>query len=152
MLISEALAKQVESSGAEYSGVLGIPYAALPYASVAAGQYLKKPLLIVRKEAKSYGTKKLIEGLYQPGDKLVLIEDVVTTGGSILDVTKVLTAENLVASDVFCILDREQGGEQKLKDAGVTLHSLLNMNTVLTFLFSTGAISEEQWHAIVKVS
>lgn len=150
MLISEALSRQIESSGVQYSGVLGIPYAALPYASVAAGQYLKKPLLIVRKEAKSYGTKKLIEGLYQPNDQLVLIEDVVTTGGSILDVLKVIQAEPLVASDVFCILDREQGGSQKLKDAGVTLHSLLDMNTVLTFLFSTGAVTEEQWHGIVK--
>uniref|UniRef100_A0A8R1E3X4 Uridine 5'-monophosphate synthase n=1 Tax=Caenorhabditis japonica TaxID=281687 RepID=A0A8R1E3X4_CAEJA len=150
MLISEALSKLVTISGAEYTGVLGVPYAALPYASVAAGQFLKKPLLIVRKEAKSYGTKKLIEGLYEPGDRLILIEDVVTTGGSILDVVKVLTAEGLVASDVFCILDREQGGKQKLLDAGVTLHSLLDMNSVLTFLYSTGAVSDEQWHGIVK--
>lgn len=152
MLISEAISKQVEISEVQYAGVLGIPYAALPYASVAAGNYLKKPLLIVRKEAKSYGTKKLIEGLYQPNDRLILIEDVVTTGGSILDVVKVLHTENLVASDVFCILDREQGGRQKLQDAGVTLHSLLDMQTVLTFLYSTGAIGDEQWHGIVQVS
>lgn len=150
MLISEAISKQIECSGVQYSGVLGIPYAALPYASVAASHYLKKPLLIVRKEAKSYGTKKLIEGLYQPNDCLVLIEDVVTTGGSILDVVKTLHAESLNASDVFCILDREQGGSEKLQDAGITLHSLLDMNTVLTFLFSTGAISEVQWHGIVQ--
>lgn len=150
MLISEAISKQVEISEVQYAGVLGIPYAALPYASVAAGNYLKKPLLIVRKEAKSYGTKKLIEGLYQPNDRLILIEDVVTTGGSILDVVKVLHTENLVASDVFCILDREQGGRQKLQDAGVTLHSLLDMQTVLTFLYSTGAIGDEQWHGIVQ--
>uniref|UniRef100_A0A1I7TMH0 Uridine 5'-monophosphate synthase n=1 Tax=Caenorhabditis tropicalis TaxID=1561998 RepID=A0A1I7TMH0_9PELO len=150
MLISEALSKQIESSGTEYSGVLGIPYAALPYASVAAAHFLKKPLLIVRKEAKSYGTKKLIEGLYKPNDCLVLIEDVVTTGGSILDVLRTLHAESLVATDVFCILDREQGGCQKLKDAGVNMHSLLDMNTVLTFLYSTGTITENQWHGIVK--
>ncbi|CAI2348270.1 unnamed protein product [Caenorhabditis sp. 36 PRJEB53466] len=150
MLISEALSLSVEANGTEYEGVLGIPYAALPYASVAAGQYLRKPLLIVRKEAKAYGTKKLIEGLYQKGDRLILIEDVVTTGGSILTVVETLTAEGLVASDVFCILDREQGGRQKLKDAGINLHSLLDMNTVLTFLYSTGAVSEEQWHGIVK--
>ncbi|CAL2036421.1 unnamed protein product [Caenorhabditis brenneri] len=150
MLISEAISQQIESSGAQYSGVLGIPYAALPYASIAASNYLKKPLLIVRKEAKSYGTKKLIEGLYQPNDCLVLIEDVVTTGGSILDVVKTLHAESLTATDVFCILDREQGGSEKLQNAGITLHSLLDMNTVLTFLFSTGAISEAQWYGIVQ--
>ncbi|CAP21140.1 Protein CBR-UMPS-1 [Caenorhabditis briggsae] len=148
MLISEALSVMIQKSGVEYSGVLGIPYAALPYASVAAGHFLEKPLLIVRKEAKAYGTKKLIEGLYQPDDQLVLIEDVVTTGGSILEVLGTLKAESLVSNNVFCILDREQGGAYKLYEAGVNLHSLLDMKTVLTFLYSTGAITEKQWNDI----
>ncbi|CAI5451046.1 unnamed protein product [Caenorhabditis angaria] len=150
MLISEALSKLIDSSSVEYSGVVGVPYAALPYASVAAGQFLKKPLLITRKEAKSYGTKKLIEGLYKQGDQVILIEDVVTTGGSILDVVRVLKDEGLVAKDVYCILDREQGGREKLQEAGVTLHSLLNMESVLTFLLSTGSIDENQWNGIVN--
>lgn len=92
----------------------------------------------------------MIEGLYKKGDRVVVIEDVVTTGGSVRDVVKTLRAEELIVEDVFCLLDREQGGAAKLKEDGITLHSLLNMETVLTFLLSVGAIDKETCQDIVK--
>ncbi|CAD6191646.1 unnamed protein product [Caenorhabditis auriculariae] len=150
ILMSEGLSSMVTESRVEYSGIVGVPYGALPHASVVAGLYLQKPLLIVRKEAKAYGTKKLIEGLYQQGDRVILVEDVVTTGGSILEVVETLKNEGLVATDVFCILDREQGGRERLKEAGVNLYSLFNMETVMAFLASVNAINDQQWAEIVK--
>ncbi|VDM74179.1 unnamed protein product [Strongylus vulgaris] len=131
----------IDKTDVPFNAIVGVPYAALPYATVGfcvllriylsplhfctlqlVAQSSAKPLMIIRKEAKSYGTKKLIEGLYSRGDKVVIIEDVVTTGGSIQDVVNVLRDEELVVEHVFCLLDREQGGAEKLKEHGITLH------------------------------
>ncbi|VDO89074.1 unnamed protein product [Heligmosomoides polygyrus] len=149
-LASDGLKSLIEQADIPFNGIVGVPYAALPYATLVSYRY-KKPLIIIRKEAKAYGTKKMIEGLYKKGDRVVVIEDVVTTGGSVRDVVKTLRAEELIVEDVFCLLDREQGGAAKLKEDGITLHSLLNMETVLTFLLSVGAIDKETCQDIVKV-
>lgn len=148
-LASDGLKSLIEQADIPFNGIVGVPYAALPYATLVSYRY-KKPLIIIRKEAKAYGTKKMIEGLYKKGDRVVVIEDVVTTGGSVRDVVKTLRAEELIVEDVFCLLDREQGGAAKLKEDGITLHSLLNMETVLTFLLSVGAIDKETCQDIVK--
>ncbi|WKY12245.1 hypothetical protein Q1695_003656 [Nippostrongylus brasiliensis] len=148
-LASNGLRALIDQNGTNYNAIVGVPYAALPYATLVSHR-CRKPLIITRKEAKSYGTKKLVEGLYHEGEKVVIIEDVVTTGGSIRDVVKVLRDEGLVVEDVFCLLNREQGGADKLKEDGITLHSLLNMETVLCFLLSVGAIDKETSQDITK--
>ncbi|GMT10034.1 hypothetical protein PFISCL1PPCAC_1331, partial [Pristionchus fissidentatus] len=132
-----------------YVGIVGVPYAALPYASILS-QYTSQPLLIIRKEAKSYGTKKLIEGSYSAGQRVIVVEDVVTTGQSLKDVIATLRADGLVVEDVFCLLDRDQGGPQNLEELGVRLHSLLNMEKVLAFLSAVGRLSLTQFDGIVK--
>ncbi|PAV60485.1 hypothetical protein WR25_10610 [Diploscapter pachys] len=150
MLVSNALVSAVKSTQLVYTGVVGVPYGALPYAAIAAAQGLQKPFVIVRKEAKAHGTKKLIEGNCQSGDTVILIEDVVTTGSSIKEVVKVLRDDGLIVSDVFCILDREQGGKEALLEDGINLHSLLSLETILTFLNSIGKIDDSQWKEIVS--
>ncbi|KAF8382966.1 umps-1, partial [Pristionchus pacificus] len=132
-----------------YKGIVGVPYAALPYASIIS-QYTSQPLLIIRKEAKSYGTKKLIEGSYSEGQRVIVVEDVVTTGQSLKDVITTLRKDGLVVEDVFCILDRDQGGPKNLEELGVNLHSLLNMEKVLAFLSAVGRLSLDQFNDIVN--
>ncbi|CAB3398892.1 unnamed protein product [Caenorhabditis bovis] len=149
-MISEGLGMMIAESEIDFKGIVGVPYAALPYASMAAGHFLKKPLLIVRKEAKSYGTKKLIEGKYENGDEVAIIEDVVTTGGSILEVIEQLAKEGLVAKHVYCILDREQGGKEKLNELGINLHNLLNMEMVLGWLNAANLITAQVFTEIVQ--
>ncbi|KHJ79917.1 hypothetical protein OESDEN_20421, partial [Oesophagostomum dentatum] len=141
-LASDGLKSLIEKADTPFSAIVGVPYGALPHATLVSYKSAK-PLIIVRKEAKAHGTKKLVEGLYKKGDKVIIIEDVVTTGGSIRECVDILREEGLVVEHVFCLLDREQGGVEKLKEHGITLHSLLNMEIVQTFLLSVGAINDE---------
>ncbi|EPB79945.1 hypothetical protein ANCCEY_01011 [Ancylostoma ceylanicum] len=148
-LACDGLKSLIETADVPFDAIVGVPYAALPYATLVSYRNLK-PLIIIRKEAKSYGTKKLVEGLYKKGEKVIVIEDVVTTGGSIRDVVNILRDEGLIVENVFCLLDREQGGVEKLKEHGITLHSLLNMETVLTFLRSVDAVDDETSSKIIS--
>ncbi|CAJ0586447.1 unnamed protein product, partial [Mesorhabditis spiculigera] len=150
-LACDCLREMIATMPGHYDGIVGVPYAALPYSAVVSLQ-LRKPLIIIRKEAKSYGTKKLIEGRYEKGQTVVIIEDVVTTGGSIKDVVKILREDGLIVQDVFCLLDRQQGGAAKLKEDGINLHSLMNMELVLSFLVSVGALNHDQFEQERRLS
>uniref|UniRef100_A0A7E4W8Z5 Uridine 5'-monophosphate synthase n=1 Tax=Panagrellus redivivus TaxID=6233 RepID=A0A7E4W8Z5_PANRE len=134
------LTSVVTAKNIEYDYICGVPYAALPIATLVSAQ-LSMPMLMKRKEAKSYGTKKLIEGVYEAGKRALIIEDVVTSGASILETVEALTAEGLVCTDVICALDREQGGVERLAEHGITLHSVVSMTNILDYLVSSSAIT-----------
>lgn len=79
------------------------------------------PQIFVRKEAKTYGTCKLAEGIDFKGKKVAVVEDVVTTGGAILDGVRALREQGALIDTVLCVIDRESGGPDNLKKAGLTL-------------------------------
>ena len=85
------------------------------------------PFLIVRKEAKEYGTNRGVEGAYQPGERVAVVEDVVTSGGAALSAVARLRALGLVVSDLFCVVDREEGGREAAQAADVALHPLFTI-------------------------
>lgn len=91
-------------------------------------------MLIRRKEAKSYGTKKLIEGKYGEGENCLIIEDVVTTGSSILETSADLQAEKLVIEDAIVVVNREQGGVENIAKRGIKMHSLFTLSYLLETL------------------
>ena len=122
--------------------IAGIPYAALPIGmavSLASGV----PLIYNRKESKSHGLGKDIEGLWQPGELVVIIEDVITTGGSIVSSVDLFRAAGLVVEDAIVLLDRQQGGVENLRKVGIRVHSVLALDEVLDLLARTGHIPEE---------
>jgi orotate phosphoribosyltransferase len=80
--------------------------------------------LIVRKAAKDYATEGLIEGVFEPGERVLAIEDVVTTGGALISAVEVLRAAGLVVERALCVLDREEGGGEALSALGVRLEPL----------------------------
>ena len=86
------------------------------------------PALFVRKKAKEYGTCKLVEGGNIAGRKLLIIEDVVTSGGQILLSAADLRKREAVVEDVLCVIDRESGGSEMLAKEGLRLHSLFRMS------------------------
>lgn len=120
----------------------GVPYTALPVATLLSIQS-KIPMLMRRKEAKRYGTKKMIEGHYKPGQKCLIIEDVVTSGSSILETVKDLHKEGLIATEAVIILDREQGGRQNLEANKVEMKSLFTMTKLIEILLENGKITSD---------
>ena len=126
----------------ECDRIAGIPYAALPIGmavSLASGV----PLIYNRKESKSHGLGKDIEGLWQPGERVVIIEDVITTGGSIVSSVELFRAAGLVVEDAVVLLDRQQGGVENLRKVGIRVHSVLELSDVLDLLAATGHIPAE---------
>jgi len=122
--------------------IAGVPYAALPI-GMAVALASGVPLIYNRKESKSHGLGKDIEGLWQPGERVVIIEDVITTGGSIVSSVELFRAAGLVVEDAIVLLDRQQGGVENLQKAGIRVHSVLSLGDVLDLLSETGHIPEE---------
>lgn len=82
------------------------------------------PLLLVRKAAKEYGTTRRIEGRFEAGERIALIEDIVTSGGAAIQAAEALRASGLVVDDLFCVVDRQEGGVEAAAEAGLTLRAL----------------------------
>lgn len=101
-------------------------------------------MILKRKEAKSHGTKKMVEGIYEAGQKVLLIEDIVTSGMSLLETIESLEEAGLVVEDTICLVDREQGGKEQLKKRGYQLHALYSLSEILTYLIEGGRIDEEK--------
>jgi uridine monophosphate synthetase len=120
--------------------------AAIPYGGLPIGQAVSleagKPLIYPRREAKDYGTKKLIEGRFEKGETVVVLDDLVTTGGSKLEALAPLTDAGLLVHDVVVVVDREQGGARELAERGLRLHAVLTLGQVLDALVRHGRISD----------
>jgi uridine monophosphate synthetase len=134
--------------------IAGIPYAGLPLA-VSTSLEGNLPLIYPRKEEKSYGTKRRIEGIYNPGDRVVLIDDIITDGGSKFEAIAVLEEAGLVVHDLVILIDREQGGRELLASKGYTLHSILTISQCLDEWETAGlvdAVAIEQSREFVKAT
>jgi orotate phosphoribosyltransferase len=93
-------------------------------ASLASGL----PFLIVRKEAKDYGTAKRLEGAFEEGDLVCLVEDVVTSGGAAVQSAEALRGAGLQVRNAVCVVDREEGGVEALAREGVHLRALFRVS------------------------
>lgn len=148
--LSELLTEYIKQIKVDTGAHLcGVPYTALPVATLISIK-ANKPMLIRRKEAKTYGTKKLVEGKFNAGDKCLIIEDVVTSGSSILDTVVDLRSEGLVVTDAIVVVDREQGGAQNTEENGVKMHSLFTLSYLLNLLLEAGRIEEKTVKAVAK--
>ena len=126
-----------------FDRIAGIPYAGLPIATAVslAGNL---PMLYARKEAKDHGIRRAIEGTFAPGDVIVPIDDVITDGASKFEAAAPLIEAGLTVRDFVIFLDREQGGADKLKERGYTLHSALRISAVLAYLRDAGRLAPDQ--------
>ncbi|MGB9671707.1 MAG: orotate phosphoribosyltransferase [Candidatus Bathyarchaeales archaeon] len=132
-----------------FERIAGIPVAGIPFASVVAYN-LKKPFIYVRKGARLHGRQRRIEGVLKPGDRVLLVDDLVTTGLSLKKAAKAVMAEGGVAEDAVVLLDREEGGKERLEKAGIRLHSLIRISEIAEKLHEIGAIDEVQLKTILR--
>ncbi len=110
--------------------------------SLGAGVSLESgiPFLIVRKGDKDYGTAKTIEGAFVSGERVAVLEDIVTSGGAALAAVEKLRGEGLVVEDLYCVVDREEGGAEAAAAAGLTLYPLFTSTELGIGTPSDGAV------------
>ena len=117
-----------------FESIVSVPTGGLVIASALAFEVIK-PLVYVRSKPKDYGTSKSVEGEIHNGMKVVMIDDVATTGGSIVNAIKSLTEVNVKVKDAYVIVDRMEGADESLAELGVKLHSILNILQITEILY-----------------
>jgi orotate phosphoribosyltransferase len=126
-LLAEIAAAVAALVPAESDALAGLELGGVPIATMAA-QVLGLPARFVRKAAKSYGTCEIAEGGAVGGMRLCIIEDVVTSGGAVLDAAAALRDRGAVVGSVVCVIDRESGGRENLAAADLELHAVFTMS------------------------
>ena len=125
-----------------FHSLVSVPTGGLVVAASLATEIVK-PLIYVRKQAKEHGTGKAVEGITCQDMKLLMIEDVVTSGGSVINAIKLIKEENMIVTDTYAIVDRMEGAAEALQADGVKLHSLLTINDITQSLFEQKLITED---------
>lgn len=132
-----------------FGRIAGVPLTGIIFASQVAYN-LNKPFLYVRKGVKLHGRERRVEGILASGDKVLLVDDLITTGLTLQKAVESVKAEGGIITDAVVFLDREEGGRQQLEKSGITLHSLLKISEVANTLYELGAIEQEDLKTILK--
>ena len=122
---------RVDAIGGLTLGADPISYA-ISYASAQSNRPLRA--FTVRKEAKDHGTGRLLEGPFRRGDRVAVIEDVITTGGSALRAIDAVRAADGIVAGVLALVDREEGGRQAIEQAGVPVVALVTASQIMSVL------------------
>ena len=130
VLLKDIATQLAELVPADTEILAGLEMGGIPVVTVLS-QITGLPCLFVRKQAKLYGTAKVAEGLAYQGKRVTIVEDVVTSGGQIALSHQDLVNTGAICDQAICIIDREQGGSDKLKSAGITLQSLYSKSELL---------------------
>ncbi|MFA7248744.1 MAG: phosphoribosyltransferase family protein [Dehalococcoidia bacterium] len=128
-----------------FDGIAGVPIGGL-YLATALALRMDRPLLYVRppREADA-GAAPHIEGIYRPGERVLVVDDLATGGGSLVETIVVLREAGLMVSDAVVLMDREQGAAQRLEALGVRLHAILSLEVTLRYLESAELIGGEDF-------
>jgi uridine monophosphate synthetase len=138
---ADAIASIVRHLAADHLGA--VPYGALPLATAAAVR-THMSMAWPRKEVKEHGTGARVEGDWRPGDRVVLVDDVVTSGGSVLEAAATVRSAGLVVEDVVALVDREEGATASLRGAGMRLHAVTTLRAIVDDLAASGRVTDEQ--------
>ena len=126
-----------------YDRIAGVPYAALPIGA-AVSLTANVPLIYPRKETKTYGLGRDIEGAWAPGERVVVIEDLITSGGSTVKTAETLRQAGLAVEHALVLIDREQGGVERLAAHGIAAHSVFTLSSMLDSLVRQGLLDTER--------
>ena len=133
----------IHARALSFSRYAAIPMAATPLVAVLS--HLTRVPMITPREAKTHGAAETINGAFTPGERVLVIDDVVSSAASKIEAIRVLEANGLVARDVAVLVDREQGGAEQLAAAGYTLHAAVRLGQLLDYWRASGAIDAETY-------
>jgi uridine monophosphate synthetase len=143
--VAQAYAKIL--NGLTFDRIVGIPYAALPIATAIALE-MNRPLIYPRREAKDYGTRASIEGDFNAGETVVVIDDLATTGETKIEIIERLEAAGLKVIDIVVLIDREQGAQAYLKERGYNYYAVTGLRNLLNEWKMNGTISDAQFEEV----
>ncbi len=132
-----------------FKRIAGIPTAGIPFASVIAYN-LNKSFLYTRPTQRKHGRERKVEGVLMPSDEVLLLDDLITSGKSLLRAASAIRAEGGVIDDAVVLIDREEGGKEKLAKDNITLHYLLKASEAANTLHEMGAITDMELKTILK--
>ncbi len=144
---AEYITRQVDPTN--FNRIAGVPLTGIIFASQVAYN-LKKPFLYVRKGVRLRGRERRVEGVLSSGDRVLLIDDLVTTGLTLRRAAEAVRAEGGVVTDAVVFLDREEGGKGQLEKSGIKLHPMLKISEIANVLFDSGVMDEESLKTILK--
>lgn len=130
----------------DFELICGVPYTALPIATCISLDY-NVPMIMRRKEKKEYGTKQMIEGEFKEGERCLIVEDVVTSGSSILETASELENVKLQVKEVVALIDREQGGRENLEKK-YQFHAILTLSDILQTLLHSNSLTQTEHQLI----
>lgn len=139
-MVAEAMWEKIQNL--DFDLICGVPYTALPIATAISILH-NQPMIMRRKEIKDYGTKKIIEGNFKPGDTCLIVDDLITNGSSKFETITPMEQEGLKIKDLIVLIDREQGGTAHLAEKNYTLHSVCTISEILNILEQENKLSPE---------
>lgn len=134
-----------------FDRIAGIPYGSLPTAT-GLSLRLEYPMIFPRKEVKAHGTRRVIEGNFEPGETVVVVDDILISGKSVIEGAGKLESGGLVVEDIVVFIDHEGGVKRRLQDHGYRAHSVLGISEIVSTLYEAGRISEEQYSCFHHLS
>jgi uridine monophosphate synthetase len=129
--------------------ILGVPTAGVPFATVVS-QKLDIPLIYYRQARKEHGVRKKIEGILERTDRVLIIDDLITTGGSVIETAEVIRDQGGEVSELVVLLDRQQGGQEKLRSSRIEPHFLFKIFDAMTWLHGVGLIEDKTYETLKK--
>ncbi|MFN6514946.1 MAG: bifunctional orotidine-5'-phosphate decarboxylase/orotate phosphoribosyltransferase [Nostoc sp. CreGUA01] len=129
-----------------FDRLAGIPYGSLPTATGLALR-LNCPMIFPRKEVKAHGTRRVIEGNFHPGETVVVVDDILISGKSVMEGAEKLELAGLNVNDIVVFIDHEQGVKDRLQQNGYRGHAVLTISEITNTLYQAGRINDEQFLA-----
>jgi len=148
-LTINALKDAVTNNVGDFDTIASVPTSGLVFGSALAYE-MSKPFIYARKELKDYGTGKAIEGFLKSGSKVVIVDDVATTGTSVGSAVEILRANGAIVENVVAIVNRHEGADDRLKKLGVSLYAVAGINDIINALFKTGLIDENALESVMR--
>ena len=149
--IGNSLARMVinEIGKTKVDKIMGVPTAGVPFATIVS-QKLAIPMLYYRKERKEHGVRKKIEGDMERNDRIVMIDDLITTGQSVIDAAEAARDQGGIVSELVVLLDREQGGQDYIRSHSIEPHVLFDISEAFGWLKEVKLLDSNDYEVIMN--